>query len=86
MTYASDKISDLVTSIYKTEFYVHQLESLCDPATLSTNPRVLEILNDFWFKLPDNRSIRTNTFFKLCDVIELLQEEHYNESDSDVAF
>ena len=79
------EIAALVDSIYKTDYYVDLLQRLCDPSTLHANPEAISILNRFWFSLPDDRSIRTPTFFRLCDVIENAAEpDDHDESDTSI--
>jgi hypothetical protein len=71
LTPQQTKILDLVDAIYDNEYFVDLFERTCeDPATLWRNPQAIRMLNDFWFLLPDNRSIRTPVFFQLCDIIE----------------
>jgi hypothetical protein len=74
-----DKIKSLVEAIYDTSYFTRILERMCDPRTLHTNPKAISILNEFWFALPDNSSIRTPVFFQLCDVIEGEEEEDDDE-------
>jgi len=71
-----NKIRSLIEAIYDTNYHIGLFERVCgDPTTLPTNPRAISLLNDFWFRLPDNMSIRTATFFKLCDILEDDYEE-----------
>lgn len=73
------QITNLVQTIYDEGFYLDILERLCDPATLSTNPDAVGILNEFWHRLPDSKAIRTSAFFALCEFITNVDELNYNE-------
>lgn len=42
--------------------------------------------NDFWFSLPDSSHIRTETFFKLCDLAEEIMEDDSEEYDDSIPF
>jgi hypothetical protein len=71
LTPQQTKILNLVDAIYDNDYYVDLFERVCaSPRTLHTDPDALRMLNDFWFRLPDNMSIRTPVFFQLCDIIE----------------
>lgn len=80
------KIASLVEAIYNADYYTNLFERVCgDPAALPTNPRAISLLNDFWFRLPDNSSIRTPVFFQLCDILESDNEDDY-PLDDELAF
>lgn len=66
------RIAALVAAIYENNYYTSLFERVCGPDVnaLPTNPNAISLLNNFWFALPDNKSIRTPVFFQLCDVIE----------------
>lgn len=70
-------ISALVAAIYEADYYVSLFERTCGPDidNLHTNPKAITLLNNFWFALPDNKSIRTPVFFQLCGVIEDANED-----------
>lgn len=72
MTKYEIQISTLVDAIYDADYYVEIFERICGPDAklLHENPNAMNLLNNFWFALPDTRSIRTPVFFQLCDVIE----------------
>lgn len=77
-------IASLVEAIYDNSYYVTLFERVCgDPTSFPTNPRAIQLLNEFWFRLPDNQSIRTPVFFQLCDVIENAMEDDYPPDDED---
>jgi hypothetical protein len=76
LTLQQQKIASLVGAIYENDYYVNLFERVCgDAAALPTNPAAIRLLNDFWFRLPDNTSIRTPVFFQLCDIIEGEEDE-----------
>ena len=37
--------------------------------------KLVTFWNDFWMILPDNWSIRTQTFFRICDIAEHIFDE-----------
>jgi hypothetical protein len=67
-----NRIAALVVAVHETEYYTNLFERVCGPATyhLHTNPNAISLLNNFWFALPDSKSIRTPVFFQLCNIIE----------------
>ena len=71
------RIAELVVTIHETEYYTNLFERVCGPATyhLHTKPNAIALLNNFWFALPDSKSIRTPVFFQLCGIIEDAGEE-----------
>ncbi len=87
LTTQQQTIASLVEAIYDNDYYVTLFERVCgNPASLPTNPQAIRLLNDFWFCLPDNRSIRTPVFFQLCDVIETAMENDYPPDEDAPAF
>lgn len=78
----TEKIKALVDAIYDTKYYVNILERLCYTPTLHNQSNAISILNEFWFALPDNSSIRTPVFFQLCDVIDGAEEEDDDDEDA----
>jgi hypothetical protein len=71
------QIAKLVLSIYEENYFVMLFEDVClkmnTPDTFHLHANAIDLLNDFWYALPDSRSIRTPVFFQLCDVIESAQ-------------
>jgi hypothetical protein len=75
-TYA-EKVAELQKQIYSAQYYVELYQAALrnnamtgiDVEKQTYEPEVLvEMLNDFWFSLPDTPAIRTGPFFLLCDL------------------
>jgi len=64
-------------NVHSTNYYTELYATLLSNrkwTTIATESATLEalyiFLSDFWAALPDNMSIRTNTFFELCDLMD----------------
>lgn len=72
------KLSD---EIYRLDYYTdlwYNIVQNFDFET-ATEYEICDILNKFWFALPDSPAIRRDPFFKLCDLSErIFDEDLYN--------
>lgn len=77
-TYA-EKAADLQKQIYTDEYYVHLYQNALREHKMTntgiekheySQTALNNMLNDFWFSLPDSQAIRTGPFFFLCDLCE----------------
>ena len=72
MTDYMAKVIDLERSIYSNEYYVNLWEQVKDGRDIKclSDVTLCEMLNDFWYVLPDSRSIHRPPFNALCDLCE----------------
>ena len=79
MTTLSDKMVELQSSIFKTNFYVPLYVEALKQNNMSTATvdqrehsvrEIVRLANSFWFLLPDSPAIRTPVFFQLCSIAE----------------
>lgn len=70
---------DLLIEIYRIDYWSSRLTSCLERLKMTgdgvkgfqySKQELNRLWNEFWFVLPDNASIRTETFFKLCDLAE----------------
>lgn len=75
----SQKVADLQTQIYTDEYYVSLYQNALREHKMTNagiekheygQTALNNMLNDFWFSLPDSQAIRTGPFFFLCDLCE----------------
>jgi hypothetical protein len=73
MTYKDEAIaveSEIISEGYYTHIYFALKEKKKFILTEANDVEINNFFNEFWFALPDNKSIRTPTFFKVCDICE----------------
>lgn len=72
-------VAALQTQIYSEQYYVERYQDALRKNVLTSkgveeatygSEELTEMLNDFWFSLPDSPAIRTGPFFLLCDLCE----------------
>lgn len=77
------KMIHLQTAIYENEYYVHIYHNALAWNNMSitsidqgefTDREIINMCNDFWEMLPDSPEIRTDPFFKLCDICESMYD------------
>ena len=70
---------ELLQEIYRLDYWSSRLTSCLERLKMTADgvkgfqyskAELNHLWNEFWFVLPDNASIRTETFFKLCDLAE----------------
>jgi hypothetical protein len=70
---------ELLQEIYRLDYWSSRLTSCLESLKMTpegvkrfqySKTELNRLWNEFWFVLPDNASIRTETFFKLCDLAE----------------
>lgn len=82
---ASDVAQEIIRERFYTELFLKVLEANGMTLQGVINQeygveRVISRFNAFWAVLPDSASIRTSTFFKVCDIAEgIFDEDAYEE-------
>jgi hypothetical protein len=75
----TERVAQLQSQIYSTQYYVELYQDALRKNVMSNqgveqhayeSDALSEMLNDFWFSLPDSPAIRTGPFFLLCDLCE----------------
>lgn len=72
MTDYMAKVIVLERSIYANDYYVGLWEKMKEERDITclSDVELCELLNDFWYVLPDSRSIHRPPFYALCDLCE----------------
>lgn len=70
MTDYMAKVIVLERSIYANDYYVGLWEKMKEERDITclSDVELCELLNDFWYVLPDSRSIHREPFYELCDL------------------
>lgn len=68
---------ELLSSVYNNDYYV----SLLPEEKPETTQEIITYWNRFWSSLPDNKSIRRNPFYEVCDIAECIFDEQFYEDE-----
>ena len=58
--------------VYENDYYINIFEYVKgkDYPELDTPRDIINLWDDFWFALPDNKSIHRTPFYQICDIAE----------------
>jgi hypothetical protein len=86
MNTVSEMHKQAIQAIYSTDYYVeifHKIASFSPEKVydMEDEVKICDFWNTFWFALPDNKNIRREPFFLICDLAEggYLEESSYTE-------
>ena len=86
MTDYKVKVIELERSIYTSDYYVNLWEQVKDGRDITglSDVELCEMLNDFWYILPDSKAIHRAPFYVLCDLCEGIDDLDIDPTRLDV--